>query len=316
MDYADFLKEWNNADDYIVARTSGSTGAPKDIRLYKADMLRSAKSTVRRFGLDARSVIASLLPMDSIATRMAVVRSICASCRYLNLPPSNDFSLPEHIDLLSIGPSQADCLIRHPEMAMMTGAVMAGGAPLSRERRDALIACGYDIWESYGMTETCSNVALRHGADPLFTANPGITFSTDGRGCLIVHARDYSFDGLQTNDVVSLQSPVSFLWLGRSDNVINSGGVKIFPEQLEAELSASLHIPFYIVAVADAKWGSAAGLVVEGGMAEAMLAYDAIRSVSDRRRRPHYIGAMPEFQRTENGKIRRVLPENFIFSNV
>lgn len=313
MDRDSFLKEWYGPADHIVTRTSGSTGTPKEIRLPKADMLRSAASTVARFGLHEGSVIASLLPVESIATRMAIVRSIVARCRYLDMPPANVFTITARIDLLSIGPSQADRLIACPGYAPLLGDVMIGGAPLDRSRRDALLALGYRIWESYGMTETCSNVALRRADEELFTANPGITFATDSRGCLRVSAPGYSFDGLQTNDIVELASPVAFRWKGRADNVINSGGVKIFPEQLEAELAPRIPVPFYITAVADPVWGQAAALVVEGGHAEATAALRALDAIADRRRRPHYIAAMPQLQRTPNGKIRRIAPSDFIF---
>ena len=117
MEYTDFIDEWNNGSEHITAHTSGSTGTPKPIHLLKSDMLRSANATIKRFGLDKNCVIASLLPISSIATKMAIVRSIAAGCRYINLHPSNDFEIPEHIDLLSVGPSQCDCLIAHPDMA-------------------------------------------------------------------------------------------------------------------------------------------------------------------------------------------------------
>ncbi|MDE6269452.1 MAG: AMP-binding protein [Muribaculaceae bacterium] len=190
MEYTDFLKEWYSDTDFVVVHTSGSTGKPKEIRLPKVDMLRSARATVEYFELTSRSSVASLLPMSSIATRMAVVRSIVAGCRYIEMPVANDFIVYEHIDLLSVGPSQTDCLIQHPEFTKRIGAVMVGGAPLGATRREGLIKAGYRVWESYGMTETCSNVALRKIEDDMFHANEGISFSIDGRGCLFIHAPD------------------------------------------------------------------------------------------------------------------------------
>lgn len=305
MEYEEFLKQWSDDREFVNVKTSGSTGTPKEIHLLKSDMIKSAEATVRRFGLNAHSVIASLLPMTSIATRMAVVRSIVAGCRYVDMKPSNNFVITEHIDLLSAGPTQADCLISNPEMASLVGAIMMGGAPLSPERREALLACGYDLWESYGMTETCSNVALRHGSDPLFTANPGISFSLDERDCLIIHASGYSFDGIVTNDVAALTSPTSFCWLGRADNVINSGGVKMYPEQIEKMLAPYMDMPFYITGVTDNKWGQAVALVVEGSEIELDMARAIVDRLPDRKTAPKHIFAEEAFQYTSTGKIIR-----------
>lgn len=308
MEYTDFIDEWNNGSEHITAHTSGSTGTPKPIHLLKSDMLRSANATIKRFGLDKNCVIASLLPISSIATKMAIVRSIAAGCRYINLHPANDFEIPEHIDLLSVGPSQCDCLIAHPDMAQQIRVLLVGGAELSRKRRDALLALGYDLYESYGMTETCSNVALRHGADDFFEANEGINFCLDNRSCIVVEAPAYGFDGTITNDIAVLQAPDRFRLLGRYDNVINSGGLKIHPEQLERELAPLLDIPFYIVGVPDDKWGQSVAIVIEGSQDDAQKASNRLEILTDGRKRPKRVIAMAEFERTSSGKIKRKLP--------
>lgn len=310
MEYAEFLKQWYDSTDSVEVLTSGSTGRPKEILLPKADMLRSAAATVRQFGLTSESTISSLLPMASIATRMAVVRSIVAKCRYLPVIPSNDFVISERIDLLSVGPSQTDCLIRHPEYVALVDVVMVGGAPLSQPRLTGLLRAGYDVYESYGMTETCSNVALRTPAHDFFRANEGISFSVDCRDCLCVQAPGYSFDGLQTNDVVELLSPTTFRLLGRADNAINSGGLKIHPEMLEKELSDVLEADFYIAALPHDKWGETPLLVVEGDASEVLdCVRKAVLSIPDRRCRPRYYAAVSTLPRTSGGKIKRIIPD-------
>lgn len=309
MEYTEFLKQWFGDSECIPTRTSGSTGEPKEILLPKADMRRSAATAMRMFGLHPGCVVASALPLRSIATKMAIVRAIVAGGEYMTVEASNTLRLSRHVDLLSIAPSQADALISHPELRALTGKVLIGGAALSAARRDALLRCGYDIYETYGMTETCSNVALKHGADEYFTANPDITFSLDSRGCIIVHAPGYSFDGIATNDVARLLSPERFTLLGRYDGAINSGGIKLFPEDLERELAAAIYIPFYITGVPDEKWGQVAAVVVEGHDDDAArVAAIVAQAVTDGRRRPKFVMAMPRFERTATGKIRRIDP--------
>jgi len=308
MEYNDFIAEWNNSLGYIVTNSSGSTGTPKSIRLSKSDMQRSASATVRMFGLSQQSVIASALPLSSIATKMAIVRHIVAKCRYVSIIPSNNFSLPEKVDLLSVGPSQTDCLISHPDMSASIGVLLVGGSQLSVQRRRALINLGYNLYESYGMTETCSNVALRKGDSNVFTANPGISFSTDSRSCLIVRAPQYSFDNTVTNDIVELLTPESFRWLGRYDNVINSGGIKIYPEDLERRLAPMVPCPFYIIGVPEPKWGTAAVMVVEGDEAVAELIRKNIVAFPDHRMLPKRIVPIKHFNYTHTGKIKREIP--------
>lgn len=315
MEYDDFLKQWFDEGEYIVAHTSGSTGRPKEILLPKADMRRSAAMAVRMFGLGPGCVVASALPLRSIATKMAIVRSIVAGGEFVQLEPRNDFVLGRHIDLLSIAPSQADTLIESPALLALTGKVLIGGAPLSASRRATLLSCGFDICETYGMTETCSNVALRRGSDECFTANPDITFSLDSRGCIVVHAPDYSFDGIITNDVATLLSPVRFELLGRFDGAINSGGIKLFPEDLERELAKVVHVPFYIVGIDDDKWGQAAAMVVEGSDDDACKWAKVLASVvTDGRRRPKCVMAITHFERTDTNKIMRIVPPSQRFS--
>lgn len=311
MEYADFLKQWFGNGDYIAAHTSGSTGEPKEILLTKADMLRSATTAVRMFNLRPGCVVASALPMRSIATKMAIVRSIVAGGEYLPIEASNNLIIPRRVDLLSIAPSQADALISHPELCELTDKILIGGSALSGARREALLRCGYDIYETYGMTETCSNVALRHGSDECFTVNPDITVSLDSRGCIVVHAPGYSFDGIATNDVAHLQSSAQFTIIGRYDGAINSGGIKLFPEELERELASIVHAPFYIVGIPDDKWGESVAMIVEGGDNDAhSWAAVLATAVADGRRRPKFVMAMPLFERTATGKIRRVTPDS------
>ena len=304
---ADFIREWESDCDYIVAHTSGSTGDPKAIRLPKSDMRVSARATNRRFGIDSSSVIAAPLSTDYIAGKMMCVRAIEAGCRLIDMPVSNTVTVDRKIDLLAIVPSQLEGLLLQVDAPALIGNLIIGGAALGKNQIKNIVDRGFNAFATYGMTETCSHVALKRISrhDGCFEAMPGISFETDRRGCLMINAPDYSFRKLTTNDIVELISTTSFVWIGRYDNVINSGGIKIMPEQLEAEIAALIDRPFYITAVCDEKWGEVPAVVFEGDSCEEQNLIDLLAEKIDHRRCPKTAKAVDALPRTSNGKIIR-----------
>lgn len=307
MTLHDFSREWFSSDLYITAHTSGSTGKPKEVRLLKEDMRQSALATNCRFGINASSVLAIPLSMDYIAGKMMAVRAFEANCRLIEMPVSNHLVLDEPVDLLAIVPSQVDSLVSGCDPQQIRN-VIIGGARLDESRRRLLSNKPYRSYCSYGMTETCSHVALADALDPhgIYTAMPGISFDTDSRSCLRINARTMSFGSLQTNDVVQLLGPERFRWLGRADNVINSGGIKIIAEELETELSAVIDVPFYIRPMPDKKWGEVPELVAEAPVSAQPVLQQAVDSLDLGRRKPRHICCVPALPRTYNGKIRRL----------
>ncbi len=318
-----FLAEWRDEREFIVAHTSGSTGKPKEIRLPKRDMLVSAVATNRRFGIVAESRLLCPLSVNYIAGKMMLVRALEADCEVAFCKPSNDFwhnkAVVEYIadgvvDLLPIVPSQGEVLLSNPPAYLYRiRNVIIGGAALSAETEPQLLSIAPNslcLFATYGMTETCSHVALRRLGDSRFSAMPGITFSVDSRQCLSIIAPEYSFGSLQTNDIVDLVSATEFMWHGRADNVINSGGVKIFPEELERKLADKIPGRFYFVGVEDAKWGRSVTLVVEADnpLPDEIL-YEICSENLSIYERPKAIMRIQEIPLTPNGKLRRITPK-------
>lgn len=165
------------------------------------------------------------------------------------------------------------------------------------------------FFATYGMTETCSHVALRAMGDNRFYAMPQIVFSTDARNCLTITAPSYSFKQLQTNDIVTLLSDDCFIWKGRHDNVINSGGIKIFPEELEKKLDGLLPSNFYIKGIADSKWGEAVSLVIEDNEIVKLLTDNEIleicRNTLSSKEMPKAVVRVTKLPTTANGKLKR-----------
>lgn len=313
MTVEEFVEEWSDGRDYVVAHTSGSTGTPKEIRLKKSDMTVSAEMTNRFFGVTPESRLMLCLSPDYIAGKMMIVRALTAKARLLVETPSNR-PLSGYgggaIDLMAVVPSQALWLAERPELLRHVKALIVGGGEVSLSLRRKLAATGVRAYATYGMTETCSHVALSRIADaeePFFALSP-TTFSTDGRGCLVIDAPQFSFRRLVTNDVAELLSPVSFRWKGRYDNVINTGGVKVFPEEVERKLQGAVEGRFYIGSVPSEKWGQEVALHLERGPmdeAEKAALLARLRPLLPAYEMPKTVLCDPAFEMTASGKIKR-----------
>lgn len=305
-----FLEQWHDASPHIVARTSGSTGVPKEIRLPKADMIVSAEATCRFFGIDSSSLLYMPLSADYIAGKMMIVRAIVSGASLQVVTPSSD-PLPEapagQVSLLPVVPAQLTSLLSSPWLHKVSN-VIVGGAPLTPAQEAALRGSSLNAYATYGMTETCSHVALRSvsAGEEWFTAMPGVTFSLDSRGCLVIEAPAYSWQRLVTNDVVRLLDSRRFIWLGRADNIINSGGVKMVPEEIERILAPELAgRPFYITSRPSFRWGEELVMVVEDPSLDSEALLTALRSRHPHRILPKAVYSFPSLPRTSSGKIIR-----------
>lgn len=306
MELSDFLTEWNNDGEYISAHTSGSTGLPKDIKLLKSDMRISARATIKFFGITSNSFLGIPLSMDYIAAKMMAVRAWEAGCNLKILPISNNICVNCNLDLLSVVPSQAQSLIDQPYLSDKISNIIIGGGPLDDTKEQRLIEIGYKAYASYGMTETCSHVALRPLGCKSYKAMPDINFEIDNRKCLIINCPLFSFNRIVTNDVVDLVNSREFIWRGRYDNVINSGGLKLHPEELERLYKPFIPGNFYLVGIADKKWGQALQLVVEDyGEKDLEIMYH-LRDHIDHKYIPKSIIVIKSLFKGQNGKIKRI----------
>ncbi len=309
MTIDDFRREWFDSKDYIVCHTSGSTGNPKEIKLSKADMRKSAQATIEFFGLDDNLRYVCPISLDYIGGKMMAVRSFVGKGILDVISPSNTFSFEGTADLLAVVPSQIPNIIECFNKDQIRHLII-GGAPLSQENRLKLAKTGIDSWLTYGMTETASHVALARVSEvtePVFTALPGIYFSLDHRGCLVIERHGYEQERIITNDLVDLFTPTSFAWLGRADNVINSGGIKVIPERIEEkiiEFFPDLEGHIVIRSKGDEKWGSVPELVIDLDY-ETDSVIKCLLSVIDPRICPKTVVKVEKIERTPNGKIIR-----------
>jgi len=263
-----FLQNWFDESDFILAHTSGSTGKPKSIKLPKQSMVNSAKMTNHFFGLNKDKTALLCLPASYIAGKMMMVRALVGGFNLITVEPSaNPFEkLETEIDFAAITPYQ---LFHSAESlrAKSVHKIIVGGGPVTTKLEKLAENIPTELFETYGMTETCSHIALRQfngaGKSTCFTALDGVAIRTDNRGCLAIKAPHLLEEEIQTNDMVELIGVNSFRWLGRADSTINSGGVKIHPEQVEKKLEEIIPGNFFITSIPDDELDNKVVLVIE-----------------------------------------------------
>ena len=321
---AEFIAEYINDKPYVIAHTSGSTGKPKDINLLKSDMKASAQLTNDYFGLTNESVFYLNLSPDYIAGKMMIVRAFELGAKIIEESPSNqplaNYNSNERIGFGAFVPSQIKYLINNPEKLLLFDNIIIGGGALPSRLERWLAEQGIKAYRTYGMTETCSHVALAPvgSVQQPFSALGDISFSLDERGCLIVNAPHFSTTKIITNDVVELLSSTQFKWCGRIDNVINTGGIKVFPEDIEPQIAELLpNCRFFITSQPSDKWGEELILAIEysglsqnevkkGDINPALL--DKLKIKLPSYAVPRKYIAVKQSKETYNGKIVRELP--------
>ena len=258
MTWWEFQAEWLGPETYIVCHTSGSTGTPKEIRLPKEQVSASARRTLQFFNLGSHSHFHSCLAPDYIGGKMMMVRALECGGSFTWEHPSNrplsDYTGGQ-IDLLCVVPSQMRHILQNIDTLPELGAILIGGSPIPDDLRIQIALSRLQCWETYGMTETASHVAIRRVSEPQqpFRPLPGIKLLQNDSGCLEIEIPGWR--RFITNDVVKMDSESRFSILGRADNVIITGGLKVHPEQVEATLRPHLPFDFMITSEPDSKWG-------------------------------------------------------------
>lgn len=232
----------------IAIQTSGSTGDPKLYQFSHEQLKASALRTISFFGLNKNTKALLCLSHKTIGGAMMVIRAIEANYRLDCITPSsNPFAnLNETYDFVALAPIQlTTSLESNLDTVKKVRHLLIGGGPISRTTELLLEKEKISAWHSYGMTETCSHVALRkagYDANDYFEALPNIEF-LEQFGKLGIVLPDQT---LWTNDLVTLHSKEKFSWHGRADFTINTGGVKVQIEELEGKLKNFIPCEFCI----------------------------------------------------------------------
>ncbi|PXY42786.1 O-succinylbenzoic acid--CoA ligase [Flavobacterium cheongpyeongense] len=297
----EFLLDWLDQKEYIEIKTSGTTGLPKLVRLQKQSMIQSALATGDFFDLKPGDKALLCLPVKFIAGKMMLVRSLILGLDLAITEPSTTplaFNKSTY-DFVAMVPLQVQNSVKDLKKVKK---LIVGGAKMSTVLEEKLLHLKTAVYETYGMTETITHIAARRIGEKVFTVLPNIKISKDDRGCLVIDIPAISKEPIITNDLIELIREKQFTFLGRIDNVINSGGVKLIPEQIEAKLIGKINSRFFVIGIPDAFLGEKLILVIEGE--KQVFPSDFFHNL-DKYEKPKEIVFIPKFKENENGKLLR-----------
>jgi O-succinylbenzoic acid--CoA ligase len=288
-------------------------------------MAASARMTGKVLGLQPGDRALVNLNTQYIGGLMMLVRGMELGLQLVVKAPTAlplaGFDPDVHFDFFSFVPLQLQHTLEQEStkipLLSRAKAILVGGAPVSAGLEDMLQAVAAPVYQTYGMTETVSHVALRRlngpGRQAHYTLLEGVKMTTDKRSCAIIDSNLPGLPPVITNDVVELLTPATFRWLGRADNMINSGGIKVQAEKIERlveKIFGNLHVKkrFFVVGLPHPELGECVALVVEGNplpsQTEAYLTQLLQLSLT-KYERPKSIRYVPSFAETLNGKIDR-----------
>lgn len=297
----DLILQWFDEKDFVELTTSGTTGTPKQLKLPKRAMMHSALATGEFFNLKPGDTALLCLPTRYVAGKMMFVRAVTLGLEldYVNPCKEPLCHTDKVYDFVAMVPLQVQQSITQIEQCKK---LIVGGAKLNDSVKEILYDMMTEVYETYGMTETITHIAAKKIQEEYFTVLPHATISIDDRGCLVIEAPLVANSLIVTNDIVEMRNDIQFRWIGRADNVINSGGIKLIPEQIEDKLSQYIPYRFFVIGKEDEKYGQKLVLVIEH--TPYTLLQEAFESL-EKYERPKEILFVERFKETPTGKILR-----------
>ncbi len=315
-----FIQHWSRGAEVFIQETSGSTGKPKSILITREQMAASARLTQKALQLKAAETALVCLDTAYIAGKMMIVRAFENDMQIVIVEPSlNPFKNSVNdiiVDFAAFVPAQLSAILNSEEKHRLNEIknIIVGGAALPESLINMISAIDARVFATYGMTETISHIALRpiNGANrsEYFTVLPGIRVNTDDRGCLQAEV-PFLNGQIITNDIVEMKSATEFRWIGRYDNVINSGGIKIIPEVLEGEIrkafdAMQIQNRFLVSSLPDVTLGSKVVLIIEGNLPITVdRLHSSLKEILPLYHAPKQIFVNTTFEMTKNGKVNR-----------
>jgi len=308
-----FLKEWFSGKQEFIITTSGSTGTPKPISISKSGLIRSAEITIDRFQLQENQTAFLCLPARYIAGKMMLVRALVGKLKLrCHKPSSNPVKdIDQDIDFGAFTPHQLNSILEaNPDQINRFKTVIIGGAPTDQILRRKLQDLRPRFYATYGMTETITHCAIQalNGSEQSdrFQLLKSFEIDVTNEGTAIISANHIPTSPITTNDLIETTDFKSFTISGRLDNIVNSGGLKLHPEQIEKQLSILLpENRFFLIGTPDKLLGEKLTLVVENYDGNTTVLQSEIIKITGANRAPKSIFNCPQFLETETGKIQR-----------
>ncbi len=261
---------YNHMLDRLAVSTSGSTGVPKTYFFEKSAVEASIRGTVSSLKLEGVKTALLALPLRYVAGRMMLLRAMYMGWKLTWFRPAMVwYQIPE-VDFAALTPAQ---LVRNVEVLNRVGVLLLGGGQLTARALELIRnrARGR-VYQSFSTTETLTNFAFRELA-PAYEASykvmEGVCIRVDEESVLHVRYPGVTDGEVCTGDLVELTGDNAFVWKGRKDFLINSGGLKVCPEYVESLLSEVLPDRAFVVSsVVDEVFGERIVVVIEGDGSE------------------------------------------------
>lgn len=310
-----FLLQWLNESSELKVMTSGSTGVPKEISLRKEHMRNSAKATGVFFKLGVNTKALLCLSPSYIAGKMMLVRALELGWDIDVVKESGSplEQLDKVYDFVAMVPLQ---LSNSLQFLHRIKTLIVGGASVSPRLCQSLQGESCAVYATYGMTETTSHIALKrlnHGQSKkeleIYRVLPEVSISEDHRGCLVIDANKVSSERIITNDLVKIVGKDAFHWLGRHDTVVNSGGIKLIPEQIEIKLVEIISQRFFLAGLPDETLGEKLVLLIEDSRRSVLNGKEVKNFLKkanlSKFECPKEIHFVKKFEETQTKKIKR-----------
>ncbi|MDR1882364.1 MAG: AMP-binding protein [Prevotella sp.] len=308
-DLYSFLEDWFSRSPFLKVQTSGSTGIPKEMPAEKERMMRSAESTCSFLGLKEGDKALLCMSTDYIAGKMMVVRALIAGLDLYPVAPSGNplretavkFDFAAMIPMQVYNSLQSE---KEKERLKEIRELIIGGGAIDSRLEGELRSFPNNVYSTYGMTETLSHIAMRklNGKDASgsYVPLPSVALFLSEDNALIIDAPLVAGERLYTNDIAEINKDGGFRIIGRKDNMINSGGIKIQAEEVEALLKPLLKHKFAITSMPDARFGEIIVLATEGDVDGSVL-----KDMQPVYYIPKKIIKVDAIPMTETGKINR-----------
>jgi len=306
-----FEQIWENESPSFTTYTSGSTGKPKKITIQKKHALASAQATIQFFQLTDNNTAMLCLNIDTIGGRMMFLRSkIAKMSLYVSPPKANPLThISQKIDFIALAPIQLHTILEeNPQKLQNIAHILVGGGEIAPSNVAKLKQLGITVFQTFGMSETISHIALKKVgfiSDPYYTTLDHTTVA-EQNACLCIHAPQLGIYQMETNDRVQILNAKQFIWLGRADRMINSGGIKIQIEELETQLNSFFSEEFFVFPKKDDKFGELVAVVIQGKEKKQYKEKRFYAQLSNKYYVPKEIAFLDQFCYTKSAKIDRL----------
>jgi O-succinylbenzoic acid--CoA ligase len=317
----DLIRTWDEGQATFEIRTSGATGKPKQIRLHRDQLEASARLTLQVLKISNGDTALLCLDPAHIGGMMMVIRALVGNFRLVAVKPSATplDALPSNvlINFAAMVPYQLHHSIQNDSLRLQhMKSLLLGGAPVDAALVEKIAHWQTPVFHTFGMTETASHFALKRLNGPTpdqdYHVLPGTTIATDDRGCLVVQGPMTAGEKIITNELVELTGDTTFQWHGRIDDVINTGGIKVYAAEVEHNIrkwlsDQDLDVPVLIFGMPDRQLGERVCLALERSqrLPDTGFIRRTLEKILPRYHAPKTVYLLHEFLYTENGKIRR-----------